>query len=58
MLEFALITGLKCHKEHDFLVHKKDNDDIVCDVFMRVNREFSQMQLQKKFSLAQSNDDI
>ncbi|KAK9203914.1 hypothetical protein WN943_014171 [Citrus x changshan-huyou] len=30
----------------------KDNGDIVYDVFMRVNRDFSQMQLQKAFSTA------
>ena len=35
-----------------FLVHRKDNGDIVYDVFMRVNRDFSQMQLQKAFSTA------
>ena len=41
MLEFALITGLKCHKEHDLLVHKKDNIDSICDVFMGGNHEFT-----------------
>ncbi|KDO36934.1 hypothetical protein CISIN_1g037031mg [Citrus sinensis] len=57
MLEFALITGLKCHKEHDLLVHEKDNADNICDVFMGGNHEFTQKQLQKTFSTAQSNDD-
>ncbi|XP_024956860.2 uncharacterized protein LOC112498961 [Citrus sinensis] len=57
MLEFALITGLKCHKEHDLLVHEKDNTDSICDVFMGGNHEFTQKQLQKAFSTAQSNDD-
>ncbi|XP_052291890.1 uncharacterized protein LOC127900725 [Citrus sinensis] len=57
MLEFALITGLKCHKEHDLLVHEKDNADNICDVFMEGNHEFTQKQLQKAFSTAQSNDD-
>ncbi|XP_024044864.1 uncharacterized protein LOC18048150 [Citrus clementina] len=57
MLEFALITGLKCHKEHDLLVHEKDNTDSICDVFMGGNHEFTQKQLQKAFSIAQSNDD-
>ena len=54
MLEFALITGLKCHKEHDLLVHEKDNGDNICDVFMGGNHEFTQKQLQKAFSTAQS----
>ena len=57
MLEFALITRLKCHKEHDLLVHEKDNSDNICDVFIRDNHEFTQKQLQKAFSTAQSNDD-
>ena len=57
MLEFALITGLKCHKEHDLLVHEKDNVDNICDVFMGGNHEFTQKQLQKAFSTAHSNDD-
>ena len=58
MLEFALITRLKCHKEHDLLVHEKDNGDNICDVFMGANHEFTPKQLQKAFSIAQSNDAI
>ncbi|GAY66973.1 hypothetical protein CUMW_253070 [Citrus unshiu] len=57
ILEFALITGLKCHKEHNHPVNEKDNDDNICDVFMGSNNEFTQKQLQKAFSTAQSNDD-
>ena len=41
MLEFALIMGLKCHKEHDLLVHEKDNGDNICDAFMGGNHEFT-----------------
>ncbi|KAK9195764.1 hypothetical protein WN943_003889 [Citrus x changshan-huyou] len=57
MLKFALITELKCHKEHNLLVHEKNNGDNKCDGFMGGNHEFIQKQLQKVFSTAQSNND-
>lgn len=57
MLEFPLVMGLKCRKEHNRLVHKKDNGDSVCDFFMRGNREFIQTQLHEASSIVQSDYD-
>ena len=36
MLEFALITRLECCKKLNLLLHKKDNNDSICDMFMGV----------------------
>lgn len=57
MLEFPLVMGQKCRKEHNRLVHKKDNGDSVCDLFMRGNHEFIQTQLHKASSIVQSDYD-